>query len=129
MGRGLNPLAYFVTPTPTDVASVLKDLSEGQIVRFTIVRSDMEHILTPARTVSTYDYEPSVFSEHLEYRVIHTDFYQDLAQFGLRAISFIDTQHTNPTNHIDTWVITTDGYVREAEHFGLLYTLASVKIL
>lgn len=129
MGRGLNPLSDFVAPTPTDAAEILEKVSAGQIISFTVDRSKLEDPPKIYRTVSTYDYDPSVFSEKLTYRVSHIDFFPSLAQFGLRAISLIDTQHMNPTNHIDTWVITTDGYVREAEHFGIIYELASVKIL
>mgnify|MGYP003350938062 FL=1 len=56
------------------------------------------------------------------------DYAPGLSEINLRAIGLRDPRI--PTkDHITGWVITTDGYIRETEHFGILHRLNDIEIL
>ena len=128
MGRSPHfTLSQVELPHPTSASDALKKLTVGQRVRFTFGQHiDESGWSGIARAISTYEYSPSAVSNYITYEVTSIDAIPAFAQLGLRVISLIDVHHSNPSMHMDGWYITTDGYVRECEHFGIMATVTSV---
>ena len=128
MGRSPHfTLSQVELPHPTSASDALKDLKVGQRVRFSFGRRiDETGLPLVYRAISTYEYTPSAVSNNITYEVTSIDAIPAFAQLGLRVISLIDVHHSNPSMHMDGWYITTDGYVRECEHFGIMATVTSV---
>jgi hypothetical protein len=129
MGRSpFFTLSHIELPSPTSTSDALAKLTVGQIVRFTFANVPYQKCQLP-RAISTYGYTPSGISKDITYQVTSTDAIPCFSQIGLRAISLIDINHSNPQLHINGWYITTDGYVRECEHFGTNFVIDEVFVL
>jgi hypothetical protein len=114
-------------PQHVKSANILEQLKIDDVVQITFsnpyIDSDDP---TCYRSVSVYNYEESHLASSKHYRVSNIISHPDFEKFGLRIITMIDVEHPNPSNHIDAWVVTTDGYIRESEHFGLMYKIDSI---
>lgn len=114
-------------PQPVKSANVLQQLKVEDRVQITFSNPHNDaNSPRVYRAVSVYYCEPSPLSSHATYRVTATNYHPEFEKIGLRVITLIDVTHPNPSNHIDAWLITTDGYIRECEHFGLMYKIDSV---
>ncbi len=107
-----------------EVAKKLEQLREGQHIRIKFKRP------TPLRiykSVSTYNYQTSsIACNHLV--VDNINYNEWFNKYGLRGIVFRDV--TIPEdNHMYNWFITTDGYIREVEWYGLMYEVVDIEIL
>lgn len=105
------------------IIQTLSTLVEGQHVRFTCERID-----NLTRTISVYEYTPSPISKHIVYDVVSTNLQPELADINLNAIALKDPA-INSSQHIIGWVITSDGYIRETEGYGINYRLKSIEIV
>jgi hypothetical protein len=128
MGRGLNPLEFFEAPPLMPSSVSISDLKVGDKVKITLMKSPHHKQNLVYRSVSTYDCIPSPLSTRPIYEITSIDSYP-LQKFNVRALNLIDTSHPNPEMHIDAWVITTDGYVREGEHFGIMCAIDKIEKL
>ena len=106
------------------IIQTLSTLVEGQRVRFTCV--PVYYGLT--RTISVYEYTPSNISHDIVYDVVSTNFEPALADINLTAIALKDPAIIS-SQHIIGWVLTTDGYIRETEGYGIKYKLNSIEIV
>ena len=106
-------------------AAQLETLQPGQRVRITCDH-DAPASQRVHRSPSSYGCTTSSFTRDLVVDDINVD--PALNKHGVRAIAF-----RNPTipkdEHFYTWYVTTDGYVRECEHYGIMKVIASVKVL
>jgi len=80
------------------------------------------------RSISLYKYIPSTVSSQIEYVVESIDYVPRLSEIGLTAFALRDPRIPS-SEHITGWVITSDGYVRETEHFSILYKLSRFHII
>jgi len=80
------------------------------------------------RSISVYEYTPSAISSDIEYLVESTNYAPGLSEIGLHAFALRDPRIPS-SEHITGWVITSDGYVRETEHFSILYKLSRFHII
>lgn len=130
MGRSpFFTLASIERPAPVDgIDDMIAPLQANMRVKFTFVtkRGDEDRLI---RSISTYLYEPSPVSNILVYKIVSTDAIPEFTEVGLKVISVISDSHPNPQNHMDGWYITSDGYVRECEHFGIMCMITCVEIL
>ena len=125
MGRSTSfSLIDVEQPSHVPSATVIQQLKVGDCVQITFSNSPNRSQLY--RAVSVYYCEPSPLASHTTYRVSDTNYHPEFEQIGLRVLTLIDVDHPNPSNHIDAWVVTTDGFIRESEHFGLMYQIDSV---
>jgi hypothetical protein len=117
-----------IEPSPS--LDILASVKSGQKVKITLQEHKSDHYqkFGIPRSISVYDYTPSHVSSTIEY-VVETDNYiPELSEINLRAIGLRD-QRIPTKDHIIGWVITTDGYIRESEHFGILHKLNCIEIL
>jgi len=115
---------------PSPVLDMLASVKSGQKVKITLQEHKPDHYqkFGIPRSVSVYEYTPSQISSSIEYVVDSDDYAPGLSEINLRAIGLRDPRI--PTkDHITGWVITTDGYIRETEHFGILHRLNDIEIL
>ena len=119
-------VSHIEQPQHVQSANVLQQLKVEDLVQITFSNPHNDREQHIYRAVSLYYNEPSPLSSHATYRVSDTNYHPEFEQIGLRVITLIDVDHPNPSNHIDAWVITTDGFIRECEHFGLMYKIDSV---
>jgi len=131
MGRGLITLADIHTPSPIIlVADKLAQLVDGQKIQFTFsqyVRNDGCKIY---RSISVRaDDIPSSIQNGITYRIISTNIEPCINRINLRAISIIEVDHEDPSHHMNAFYITTDGYVRESEHFGIFAKIDDVIVV
>lgn len=129
MGRSpFFTLSQVELPPPTDASEALTELKVGQFVQFSFGKYCPNTSGLPGvyRAISTYEYTPSAVSSILTYQITSIDVIPAFHELGIRVISLIDVNHTNPKMHMDGWYITTDGYVRECEHFGIQGLVSSL---
>jgi len=102
-------------PSKLSSSDDLSRLTVGQIVELDIRPNTAPRPV--CRCVSTYGATPS--SHHSSQLIVENcDYYKDFNEHGIRCIVFRDV--TIPKEeHIYAWCVTTDGYVREIEHFGI----------
>jgi hypothetical protein len=107
-------------------AAILRTLQPGQHVRFTY-DANAEYNQRVYRTVSSYGINTSsITAEVLVVDEIDND--ASLNKLGIRALAFREPRIPKH-DHIYTWYVTTDGYVRECEHYGIMKMLSSVEVL
>ena len=111
------------TESNLKMIQTLQSLNKGQCVRITL-----ESTGSVCRSISVYEYEPSPISSYIVYDVISTNFQPELADINLYAIALKDPTIID-SKHIIGWVITTDGYIRESEHYTIKYKLKSIEIV
>lgn len=104
--------------------AILETLQPGQRVRVTC---DVRHIARAHRSPSNYGYATSSYND-TELIVDSIDIDPVLNKSGIRAIALREPS-ISKDNHIYTWYITTDGYVRECEHYGIMQVLESVVVV
>lgn len=104
----------------------IKQLKVGDKIRLKLKAYNSSHIY---RAISIYEYEPSHLSQDIIYEVTDVDHIPSFHEIGLNVISVISTSHQNPSNHMNGWYITTDGYIRECEHFGVMSIIESIEIM
>ena len=119
-------VSHIEQPQPVQSANVLQQLKVEDRVQITFSNPNNDIEPPIYRAVSTYYLQPSELSSRITYRVSDINYHPEFEQIGLRVITLIDVSHPDPSNHIDAWVVTTDGYIRECEHFGLMYKIDSV---
>lgn len=106
----------------------LKQLKVGDKIKISFSQRDDPDSNFPTRSISVYHYDPSPLSKVLTYQVTNADVSVEFHKIDLNLISVISTSHPDPSNHMNGWYITTDGYIRECEHFGILYKIDSIEI-
>ncbi len=104
----------------------LRSLKQGQKIKISFVGVP-SHFGLP-RSISVYEYTPSAVTSDVVYDVTSSDYEPALGEIGLSAIALRD-QRIPEAEHITGWIITSDGYIRETEHFGVLYRLSGIEIL
>lgn len=104
-------------------AAILKALQPGQRVRVTC--SD-RYEARAHRTPSNYGYATSSYYD-TELIVDSINIDPALNKLGIRAIALREPG-ISESDHFYTWYITTDGYVRECEHYGIMHMLESVVV-
>jgi hypothetical protein len=131
MGRSpFFTLSQVELSSPTSASDALNDLKVGQLVRFSFGQYiDVTGFSGIHRSISTYQYSPSAVSNNITYEVTSIDAIPAFDELGLRVISLIDINHHDPKMHMNGWYITTDGYVRECEHFGIQFIINDVFVL
>jgi hypothetical protein len=107
-------------------AAVLADLQPGQRVRITC-DPDSEYSNRAHRTPSNYGYATSSYYD-TELIVDHINIDPTLNKHGVRAIAFRNPE-LSKDSHYYTWYATTDGFVRECEHYGIMQVLATVEVI
>ncbi len=107
-------------------AAVLADLQPGQHVCITC-NTDSEYSNRAHRAPSNYGCLTSSYDDTLLV-VDHINIYPDLNKHGVRAIAFRDPKRSKD-DHIYTWYATTDGFIRESEHFGIMQEIATVEVI
>ena len=82
--------------------------------------------MTLCRSISTYDKYTS--STQTTLVVDHIDFDTDFNEHGIRCIVLRDPD-ISIENHMYAWCVTTDGYLREIEHYGIIGKVLDVEIM
>lgn len=132
MGRGfMFSYEHISKPTPIGI-DALALLKRGFSVSNLLIEDGVKHNefeLSPVpRCPSNYGYEESSIDPSIKYVVDNENCDPTLfAKTGLRAISLRDVSIPED-NHIATWLITTDGYVRENEEYGIIGYITSIAI-
>jgi hypothetical protein len=114
------------TPENLILLESLQSLKKGQKIKiyYGVVPT---HYGIP-RSISTYEYTPSAVSSNIVYEVTTTDWAPYLSTINLTAIALRD-QRIPDTVHITGWIITSDGYIRETEHYTILHKLNGLEIV
>jgi hypothetical protein len=103
----------------------LNGLTNGQ--RISITFKDPEEQMRLYRCVSTYDYQISSPNSHA-LAVDDCNYNEKFNKYGIRCIALRDVS-IPIENHMYSWFITTDGYIRECESYGIMYEVVDVMIL
>lgn len=103
-----------------ECADILKTLKKGDRVRVKCTK------LRVTRTASTYGQKMSSVDGELV--VDNIDAASVLNQHGLRAIA-LRNPAISEDEHINAWYITTDGCVRESEHYGIMHMITDVEVI
>lgn len=112
------------SPGNLTTSGALSQLTEGQLVELVIGPNTKP--MPVCRTPSTYYYEPS--STNVRLIVDHINYDENFSRLGLRCIVFRDPS-IPLDEHIYSWCVTTDGYERETEHYGISGEVLSVKVV
>ena len=102
----------------------LEELVTGSIVSYLTIEYGIKgrrfEQMPLVRCPSNYGYSESPIDSRITYVVSSVNYDPTLFRMtGLRAITLRDI--TIPEgNHFETWVITTDGYIRESEEYGII---------
>lgn len=107
--------------------SKLTSLKVGQKVNFS-VKPVSSRDFGVHRSISVYEYTPSAISSHIVYVVETNDYAPGLSEIGLKAFALKDPQIPD-SEHIIGWIITSDGYIRETEHFTIISKLDRLEII
>lgn len=127
MGRSLTfTLEDIYYPKPLPSSFDLSTLKVGENIKIHYEKEKQEESRGLERSVSCYGKIPSPISDISIYVVESIDYQQDLEN-NIRVIVVRDI-NIHQDNHIYSWCITTDGYIREIEHFGILYKINNVII-
>ena len=127
MGRSpFFTLSDISLPQAMPTSDNIKQLKVGDKIRLKLKAYVSPHIY---RSISVYECEPSPLSQDIIYEVTDVDHIPCFHKIGLNVISVISTVHQNPLNHMNGWYITTDGYIRECEHFGVMSIIESIEIV
>lgn len=112
------------SPGRLSSSDALSQLVEGQLVELDI--GPKTQPMPVCRTPSIYYCTPSDNTVRLLVECI--DYCKDFNRLGLRCIVFRDPT-VPPESHIYSWCVTTDGYERETEHYGISGEVLSVKVV
>lgn len=131
MGRSpFFTLSDVPTHSATTTSEIIKSLKKGQKIRMNLTNFQSDKSgCNIHRSISTYSYEPSALRSGKTYVVQEIDYIPVFNQINLRVIALIDSHHPHPENHMYGWYVTTDGYIRECEHFGIMKVVESIEIL
>ncbi len=110
-----------VFPKPSPSSTKISQLVVGQQIKLTTKRFKPFIV---CRSASTYRLATS--SVHSVLVVDSIDYDAEFHSNGIRCIVL-----RNPSvpldGHIYTWVLTTDGYIRESEHFGIDLVVTDIR--
>jgi hypothetical protein len=128
MGRGFN-FSYskiHLPPTNGDFGETILQLVEGDnVFNLRIQRDELERCPV-ARCPSNYGYKESFISQDITYVVDSTNFdWRLFEETGLRGVVLRDVL-IPIDSHIATWIVTTDGFLRESEEFGIIGQIVSI---
>lgn len=116
-------------PISIDVLSLLK--RRFIVSNFSIKKGIESNEFMPStvtRSPSTYKYRESLINPGIQYIVDNDNYDPTLfAKTGLRAFALRDVS-IQEDNHIATWIITTDGYVRESEDYGIIGYINTIEV-
>jgi hypothetical protein len=127
MGRSLTfTLDDIYYPKPLPSSYDLSKLKVGENIKICYEKEKIDEAPVLQRSVSCYRKNPSYISVNSIYIVESID-YQENLKNNIRAIVVRDI-NISEEQHIYSWCITTDGYIREIEHFGILYKINNVII-
>ena len=115
------------SPENLELLKLLCSLKTGDKVSINI-ESRPASIVGIPRSISTYNYTPSSLSKYITYVVTSDNYAPGLSAIGLVAIALADPSIPEDI-HIDGWVITSDGFIRETEHFTILCKLNGLEIV
>jgi hypothetical protein len=104
MGRSpFFTLSQVELPPPTDASEALNELKVGQFVQFSFGKYCPNTSGLPGvyRSISTYEYIPSAVSSRLTYQITSIDAIPAFHELGIRVISVINVNHSNPKMHMD----------------------------
>jgi hypothetical protein len=107
-------------------SAVLETLQVGQCVRITC-DNESPYSMRVHRTPSNYGCVTSSYND-VDLIVDNINVDPALNTHGVRAIAFREAS-ISEDGHYYTWYVTTDGYVREREHYGIIQMLVTVKLL
>lgn len=134
MGRSITFDYNIHLPTEIyKISDILKKLDVGNVVynlSFCEGIKDETYVRPRLlRSASNYGYETSPINNKTTYIVDETNFDpQLLHRTGLNAITIRDVT-INKNNHLATWLITTDGYIRESEEYGIIGYIKNISTL
>ena len=118
-------------PTPIGIGALALLKRGYSVSNFSInfgVKNNEFELAPLARCPSNYGYEESSIDSSKLYVVDNENCDPTLfAKTGLRAIALRDLSIPE-NNHIATWLVTTDGYVRENEEYGIIGYITSIAI-
>src|SRR5437867_2614948 len=101
-------------PNPTEFANIMRELKVGDIVELKFVMNREEIVRSP----SSYGLRDTPICND-KFIVININHDNPIFEaIGLRGIMFKNI-HFNNDMYISTWVITTDGHIREIETYGI----------
>lgn len=127
MGRSLTfTMDDIYYPKPLPSSFDLSSLKVEENIKIYYEKEKQEEPRGLQRSVSCYRKNPSPISDISVYVVESIDYQQDLKN-NIRVIVVRDI-NINKDNHIYSWCITTDGYIREIEHFSILYKINNIVI-
>jgi hypothetical protein len=101
----------------------LKQLRTGQRIRITYTERKLARLY---RCVSTYEYEYSSMDRELVIDDCNYD--ENFNKYGIRCIALRDI-NIPIENHMYSWFITDDGFIRECEGYGIMYEVVDVEII
>ena len=107
-------------------AAILATLQPGQCVRLTPVM-ESPYSNRVHRTPSTYRRVTSPIDAQ-ELIVDEIDIDSSLNKHGVRALALRDPSIPKEA-HMYAWFVTTDGYVRECEHYDIIGILETIELL
>lgn len=112
-------------PKSLPVSDKLSKLVKGDYVWLMIGMNSKP--MSVCRTVSTYSYLTSSTNIRL---IVDSINYEKNIFDGteVRCIVFRDPD-IPPDNHMYSWCITTDGYMRETEHFGISEEVIDIRVV
>ncbi len=115
-----------VPPHHTDSSEIIKTLQPGQRVKLSIA-TPLPYGNYVCRSPSTYGKSTSSINM-IELVVDNIDIDLDLTKHGIKTLALRDPMILKE-DHMYTWYVTTDGYVRESEHYGIIYKIVSVIVI
>jgi hypothetical protein len=106
----------------------MTDTSSPNNDTMTDTSSPNNHTMPPVlfRCVSTYGQETSSTNDTLI--VDNINFDTDFNEHGIRCI-VLRNPDISIENHMYAWCVTTDGYLREIEHYGIIGKVLDVEIM
>ena len=126
MGRSFGfELGNVTLPERSSAAEEISKLRVGQ--QITIKTGDYERQDKLCRSPSNYGRETSSVSA-VRLVVEDIDCCSELEKIGLRAIALRDIS-IDEENHFNIWYMTTDGYIRECEEYGIQLVVTEITIL
>jgi hypothetical protein len=124
MGRSpFFKLSDIELPGSRPICNELMNLKPGDHIQFT----KLEYSGRITRQPSVYYGRPSGTKAPVLI-VDSIDYEPEMSAYGIRFLVLRDA-NIEPDNHSITWVVSTDGYVREVEHYGIMYLIDEIKIL
>jgi hypothetical protein len=124
MGRSLHfSYSEIELPYQSPASEKIQQLQTGQKIKLIISSFNTKII---RRSVSNYGFKTSNIYKELIIDSNDSDI--NLHPFGLRSILLRDSSLEYASQFYE-WILTSDGYIRESEHYGILYIVNDIEIL